>query len=288
MPRQPGQPRRTADHGADLALARAVLEGDESAWHDLVTRYAALITKVAGRYVFDEDEVASVQVKVLENLHRGGLQAYEGRSSLAAWIAVVTRNTTTDHLRRRFGRREIPHGLKALSPRHREVFRLYYIEGTTFTATLDILRRETPELDEEALLGILQEIDESVTDKTLRRIAYDLAAQSVGAVSGRLLEYSQCLEWASAGTADEPDPLADLIQEEAERRVRKILALVAELPAEDRLILSLRFDKGMQAKDIARKLGYAKRRKAYSVIDRIIAGIRRRGARYVDEVIEER
>ncbi len=123
-------------HEEDQRLARDILAGNEQAWHRFMERYADLVTHVAGRYLFDADDVAAVQTEVFESLYRGKLAAYRGRSSLAAWVAVVTRNITADFLRRRFGRREIPVGLKRLSKLHREIFRLYYIEGATFFATL--------------------------------------------------------------------------------------------------------------------------------------------------------
>jgi RNA polymerase sigma factor (sigma-70 family) len=246
-------------------------------------RYARLITHVAGRYLFDADDVAAVQTEVFESIYHGKLAAYQGRSSLAAWVAVVTRNITADFLRRRFGRRETPVGLKRLSRLHREIFRLYYIEGTTFFATLETLRKKNASLDEDTLLDHLQEIHDRITDKTLRRIAYDLAAQSVGAASGRLLEFCQNTTWDHEASGADTDPLTVLTLQEAEIRARKILDLVAELPPEDRLLLALRFDEGLRAREIADKLGYSGQRKVFSTLDRIFLKIRRRSAKIFEE-----
>ncbi len=267
-------------------MVQDILAGSEQAWHLFMEQYADLITHVAGRYLFDVDDVAAVQTEVFESFYRGKLAAYQGRSSLAAWVAVVTRNITADSLRRRYGRREIPVGLKKLSKLHREVFRHYYIEGLTFLATLAALRPKHPGLDEEALVDLLQDIHDRITDKTLRRIAYDLAAHSVGSASGRLLEFCQTATWDQEEGNVNTDPLTRLTLQEAQIRAKKVLDLVDELPPEDRHVLSLRFDEGLRAREIAEKLGYPGQRKVYSTLDRIFLKIRRRSAKFFEKAEE--
>ena len=269
----------------DLRLVEDILAGDEDAWHRFMETYADLIIRVAGRYLFDEDEVAGVQAEVFKTLHKGRFGAYRGRSSLAAWVAVVSRNIAADHLRNKFGRREIPVGLKKLSVFHREVFQLYYVEGVSFPAALAALRLQDPELDSDCLLAALQDIHDKITDKTLRRIAYDLAAPSVGAASGRLLEYCHHSTWDEEDGKDPDDPLARLMLKEAEARTRRILALVEDLPHEEQRILTLRFERGMKAKDIAAKMGLSGQRKAYTVLDRILKKVRRLLGEEMDELL---
>jgi len=267
-------PSNAPDHRNDLDLVQKILAGDEEAWQLFMVRYAGLITSVAGRYLFDADEVAAVQAEVFKILFEGKLVGYRGRSSLAAWVAVVTRNITADFLREKFGRREVPSGLKKMSSLHRDVFHLFFVEGFSFPATLRKLRRSRPDLDRDTLLVTMQDIHDTVTDKTLRRIAYDLAAPSVGAASGRLLEYCRNLAWDEEGGPRDPDPLTRLMLKEAETRARRIIAMVDELPEEDRRIIALRFDKGLRAKEIAHRLELPNQRKAYTVIDRVLKKLR--------------
>jgi len=258
-----------------LRLVEAVLAGSEIAWHTFIDRYAKLIRHVARRYLFDEDEVADVLADVLESLHQGKFRAYRGRSSLATWLIIVTRNAAADALRRRFGRREVPRGLRDLPHAHQEVYRIFYVEGSTFAATLKEMRLQDAGFDQDRLLEILGTIDESVSDRTLQRIAYDLAAPSVGAASGRLLEYCDSVRQEAGERLEALDPLDRLVHREAESQALAALKLVAELPPEDRDILSLRFEKGLRAKEIARELGYPGQRKVFTVLDRIFRQLKR-------------
>lgn len=268
---------RVDGHLADVRLVEAIQAGSEIAWHTFIDRYAKLISHVARRYLFDEDDVADVLAGVLESLHGGRFEAYRGRSSLATWLIIVSRNAAADTLRKRFGRREIPRGLRDLSTEHHEVFRIFYVEGATFTATLKEMRLQDPSYTHERLVAALQTIGDRVSDRTLKRISYDLAAPSVGAASGRLLEFCESVRHDAANGP--PDPLDDLVHREAEARALEALKLVAQLPPEEQKILSLRFDEGLQAREIANRLGYPGQRKVFTVIDRILRRLKRMHAR---------
>ena len=263
------------DHLADFKLVEAILAGSEIAWHAFIERYGGLINHVTRRYLFDEDEVATVFADVLEALFNGKLATYQGRSSLATWLILVSRNAAADALRHRFGRRDLPRGLRELDKFHCEVYRIYYVEGNTFGATLKELQLQIPGLDDEELLKALRTIEEKVSDRTLRRISYDLAAQSIGAASGRLLEYCEHLRQEVEERESSLDPLDLLVTREAEARALEALKLVARLPRKEQEILSLRFDKGMRAKDIATQLGFDGQRKVFTVLDRIVRRLRR-------------
>jgi len=252
-----------------------ILAGSEIAWQTFVERYAGLISHVARRYLFEEEEAANVLVRVLESMHKGKLETYRGRSSLATWLILVSRNAAADALRHRFGRRDIPQGLMDLDTLHKEVFRIYYVEGNTFAATLKELSLQGQNLNVDQLLEALQLIDDRITDRTLKRIAYDLASQSIGGASGRLLEYCDNVKWEAEENATALDPLDQLVAREAELRALEALKLVAQLAPKDQMILSLRFDKGMRAKEIAEKLGFSGQRKVFTVLDRIIRQLRR-------------
>ena len=136
MPQEPESPLVQPDHRADVQLVEAILAGSEIAWHTFIDRYARLISHIARRYLFDEDDVAGVLTEVLESLHKGKLESYKGRSSLATWLIIVSRNAAADALRRSFGRIQDPRGLSDLDQEQREVFRIYYVEGATFASTL--------------------------------------------------------------------------------------------------------------------------------------------------------
>jgi RNA polymerase sigma factor (sigma-70 family) len=67
-----------------------------------------------------------------------------------------------------------------------------------------------------------------------------------------------------------------LMEREAQAVVERLRAILAGLPPEERRILSLRFERGWSARRIAEELGLSGPRGAYTVLDRIVRGLRRR------------
>lgn len=264
--------RRPADHAADLALAEAVLRGEEQAWHRFVERKSGVILAVLRRYLFDEDEVRTVWVDVLVRLRRGGLAQYAGRSALTTWLTLVARGAAADHLRRRFGRREDPAGLDQLSPREQLVYRLYCVEGLDYEDVRLRLRESGDLGPDESLAEILAGLEDRLSSRTLRRIAWDLHAASTGAACGRLAEYTDHVRRTTAGPLD---PQGELLARETAATLARIRELIGQLPPEERRVLELRFDHGWTADEVAAELDLPGRRRVYTIADRAVARLRR-------------
>jgi RNA polymerase sigma factor (sigma-70 family) len=254
---------------------RAVLAGSDDAWRRFLSRYAGLIEAVIRRYLGprDRDEIRAVYADVLESLFLRKLALYEGRAALSTWLALVTRTQVLDHLRRRFGRRHPPQALRRLAKIDRRIFRLYYIEGWSFA---DVLRAlEAPGWNEARLLAALRRIETQIGDRWLRRLAYDLHAQSIGAASGRLVAYLDYVrdEFKLSEGAHSPD--YHLMEREAQAVAERLRAVMAALPPDQQQILSLRFERGWSARRIADELGLSGPRGAYTLLDRIVRTLRR-------------
>ncbi|MCM2372629.1 RNA polymerase sigma factor [Aporhodopirellula aestuarii] len=100
-----------ASHEDDRALVDRLLRGDAIAWEDFVTRFGRIVRSrvadvaVAFGHGNDDDAVddatADVFAVILAN-DAAALQAYEGRSSLVTYLAVVaTRCATRGFARKR-------------------------------------------------------------------------------------------------------------------------------------------------------------------------------------------
>ena len=240
------------------------------AWHRLVERHSAVIHSVLRRYLQDEEEVRDAYVDTLERLYKGQLARYEGRSSLSTWLVFVARSAALDRLRSRLGRRELPAGVKDLSEREREIFRRYYFEGQSFEAV-----RHWAALPADELAEILGRIEATLSRRSLRRYAYDLHASSVGAASGRLLEFLDHLREEHAGRLSEREPDYALLEKEARATTRRVRALIERLPEAERRILTLRFDHGLSARQIAESMGLEGQRQAYTQVDRALRRLRK-------------
>lgn len=262
----------------DRALVQAVLAGSTEAWHEFVQQYSRLILAVIHRYIPRRhmDEARTLYATVLESLYRTKLATYEGRASLSTWVVLVTRSAVVDDLRQRLGGRELHATLKSLPALERDVFQRYYVEGLSFGAVRRIVRDNGALLSTERLLEVLRDLEAKVGGRLARRLSYDLHAQSVGGASGRLLEYLDHarFEFEERSESDRAD--FDTLDHEARRTLLRVKEELDRLPADERKLLSLRFEQGWTAQRIAEELGLGGQRSVYTGIDRIVRALRRR------------
>lgn len=91
----------SAEHGADLALARAILAGDRAAGDRFVAChldgvYRFLLYRVGRDVALAEDLAQETLVTGIERL-----TTYDGRASLHAWLCGIARNHVRGGVRRR-------------------------------------------------------------------------------------------------------------------------------------------------------------------------------------------
>jgi DNA-directed RNA polymerase specialized sigma24 family protein len=256
---------------------REIVGGSHPSWCRFLEGYSGLIQAVIRRYLYsrDRDDVRTVYVDVLDSLYRHKLATYRGQAALSTWLTLVTRTAVLDFLRHRFGRREVPRALRMLDAEDREVFRLYYIEGLDLRELTRRLSLGPVAWTVARVLEAFQRIEDRLSSRWLRRISYDLHAQSAGAASGRMLEYLDHVrgEYQHLQEASWAD--YDLVEREARRMAVRVAARIESLPPEERRLLTLRFQKGWPARRIAEELGLPGPRDVYTVIDRIVRGLRR-------------
>jgi DNA-directed RNA polymerase specialized sigma24 family protein len=264
-------------HGDDLDLVREILAGSVPAWHTFIGRYSRLMMAVIRRYfpAHRRDEALALHAEVLESLYRGQLARYGGRCALSTWLVPVTRAAVVDRIRRHLGGRDLRDRLRSLGPFERDVFRSYYLEGMSFGEVVRTIRDGGALATPDRVLLALRTIEERVDDRLAQRLRYDLHAQSVGAASGRLLEYLDHLRGEAERNAALDDPEYRLLERETRRTLDEVNAIVAGLPEHERRLLSLRFERGWTANRIAQELGLGGQRSVYTMVDAILRHIRR-------------
>jgi RNA polymerase sigma factor (sigma-70 family) len=265
-------------HAEDVGLAQAILSGSEDAWREFIERYAGLIWAVSRRYIYsaDPEVLRTLFANTLDSLYRRKLATYQGRSALSTWVTLVTRTEVMDFLRHEHGRKQTPNALKRMSPLDRKVFHLFYVEGMSLSETARQVSAIDPRANQWSVLAALRRIERVLDGRTLRRIAYDLHAQSTGAASGRMLAYLDHMRDEFRATEAAHRPEYHLMEREARRVADRVRELIAELPASEREILTLRFERGWSARRIAEELGLPEPRGAYTLIARILRFLRRR------------
>lgn len=264
----------------DLKLVQDVLSGSTRAWHEFIERYTGLLNYVVGKYFKDADEVANIYVAVLDRLYGGLLAQYEGRSSLSTWLVFVSRSAAMDRMRSLYGRRELPSGIRDLGERAQEIFHLYFIEGQSLQAIRHHLKHkgwDATDLEEE-----IAGIDSLLSKRKRRRIDWDLHARSIGAESGRLLEYVENSRRESESSRQTSSPEALLLAKETAETMATISRIIAELPEEEKQVINLRFENGSSAKEIAEEMNLPDQRRAFTLIDRALRHVRRKLVRGSD------
>lgn len=85
----------------DLSAVTAMKSGDQRAMAELYDRYASIVYAVALRVLGDTMAAEDVLQEVFLQLWRNPGAFDAARGSLAAWLAVITRNRAIDLLRKR-------------------------------------------------------------------------------------------------------------------------------------------------------------------------------------------
>jgi DNA-directed RNA polymerase specialized sigma subunit len=261
---------------SERQLLQDAAAGSIDAWHQFIDRYSGLIYSMVCRYLTrpDEDERQSIYVDVLEALYNGGLERYDGRSSISTWIGVVTRSRCMDFLRKQHGRRQGPSWLSQLSSADQEIYRWYYLEGQGFNEICEENSGNGPRLSVEFLTEALERIDAHLDRGASRRMAYELHARSVSGVTGRLLEYVEYARQQSeqARTVNQAD-LA-LVERETRQLIERLEGALEKLDDEEREVIRLRFDEELEAKDVAVRLNLPTARRVYTISDRAVRKLR--------------
>ncbi len=256
----------------DLALARRIGNGSLPAWHEFIERYTGLIKHSIAGVIHDREEIATVYVAVLEQLYKRQLRQFRGESRLVTWLVVVARSAALDHLRKRRGRQELPARIQELGEEEQQLYRLRFEQGMS----LDAIRHELAQtgVSADGLGATLGRIDALLTPAKRRRLAWELQARQVGAESGRLLAYleEQRLNAETRMVATTPE--ARLLEKEALATARQVRAALDGLGSEDRDILTLRFDRGWSARQIAKHLSLSGPRRAYTLIETALRRVR--------------
>lgn len=94
-------PKHTPDYSGDLALARRILEGDETASEELVRKYSGQLNSFAREHhvIADDcqDVVQEAFIAAVSQIRRG---RYRGEASLGTWLHTILRGKISDYFRR--------------------------------------------------------------------------------------------------------------------------------------------------------------------------------------------
>jgi RNA polymerase sigma factor (sigma-70 family) len=202
----------------------------------------------------DAEDFASVVRLHLIDRDFAVLRQFEGRSSIGTYLLTVITHLGQDWRNARWGRWRPSAEARRQGPLGMQLERLMHRDGLTFDEACETLRTNF-------------RVAES-------RAALEAMASAFPARSGRrFVPDDQLAETAAAGPG--PDDLFDL--GEAAKGAGDVVAMlttvIAALPAQDALILKLRFKDGLRLAEVARAL-HLDEKQLYRRVPRLLAQLR--------------
>jgi RNA polymerase sigma-70 factor (ECF subfamily) len=169
--------RLVQDVDAETELVARCLNGDESAWEDLVRTYTRRVYSICYRFTGRESEAQDLTQEVFLRVFRNVRSFRAGEGSFGVWLARLTRNLLIDHYRRSRMERataSIEEQLPVLEEKAA-------IEGRTEAA---LAGREASEALQKALAKLSPELRETVILRDIEGMEYREIAQVLGVPEG--------------------------------------------------------------------------------------------------------
>lgn len=213
---------------------------------------------VARRKRLDSESVEEFSgfafVKMLDD-DAAVLRNFQGRSTLKTYLVTVVQRLYLDFQIHRYGKWRPSRRALRLGPLAIELDRLLHRDGKTLFEASDWLReRGFGDHSRDSLAALARMIPNQRRRPRLEQLDRAEEVACDGGVEERLLARDRRRAAAAIGTA--------------------LAQALAALPAEDRLLLRLRFEEELTVRAIAAQLGI-EARQLYSRFDRLIAGLRR-------------
>lgn len=161
----------------DATLVERCLEGDQSAWEDLVKIHSRRVYSICYRFVGKDDEAQDLTQDVFLRIFKSMRSFRAGEGSFAVWLTRLTRNLLIDNYRKTKGER-MTDSLEDQLP---------MLEETSITGGRTdalVAGREASELLQAALQKLSPELREAVILRDLEEMEYREIAQSLNVPEG--------------------------------------------------------------------------------------------------------
>ena len=236
----------------DRELRERLISNPDAGWRSFVDQYSARLLQLIDQCgVRDRDDQMDLYVHICERLAADDcarLRKHDpGKGALAAWLGPVVRNLLVDWVRSQKGRKRLFATIRALPDIDQRVFEHYYWRRQTPAEMADFITDASGRgIGLSAVFASLERVERALTDR--QRV--DLMAMTARSAAALSLEDEEGEPIVPVAT-DEPGPEAALAG--AQQR-EWLAAAMRQLPAEDRVILSMRFFDGLTLPEIKRAL----------------------------------
>lgn len=217
-----------------------------AAWVEFLDRYAPLIMHTAGQFEYEQDRINECFLYACEQLNDDGFRRLlkfntAGRAQFHTWLGAVVFNLCVDWHRREYGRATLLPAIAALPAFDQSVYRLVIERGMDKESVYQALRADFPDLTRDLLANAVARVHSLLTP----RQRWQISVRNRGRRPARGNPMHGRIERL-------PDP-AEGPEEAAQKRqeLDSLQEAMSHLPANQRLLLRLRFQEGLTLKKIA-------------------------------------
>jgi len=243
------------------------------AWVQFLESYGPVLYQTARAYTRDKDAAADCYVHICEQLahkHFRRLLKFnpKGRASFTTWLRVVARNLCFDWHRSQSGRHRPFKSLQGLSALELEIYNWRFERAASQQETLEGIAPVFPGVGLDELSAIEERLQHSISSRQ-RWVLSTRRQTEVGtavAVAG---------EEGELGVLDVVDPQpsqeTQLVTQQQQERLHRSLG---SLPADERLLLQLRFEHELSIEEVARLCGLDNGQQAHRKLTTVLKKLR--------------
>jgi RNA polymerase sigma factor (sigma-70 family) len=225
----------------------------DAAWSEFLARYSPLIQHVIRRHGLDDDRIAECFNHVCGALSDDGFRRLlsfrpDGPARFKTWLMAVVANLCVDWRRKEQGRVRPPLCVARLPELDQQVYRCIFVRKMSREHCLEALAPRFPELTEATVAEINARLFALLTPQ--QRWQLSLRPPTLQSFSTSAEPEGDDLPWQIATAGPGPDDLAAELQEQ-----RQLQDALSKLPAEQRLLLRLRYEQNLTLAAVARLTG---------------------------------
>jgi len=242
-------------------------------WETFLRLYSPVLYHTAQTCSSTEDDAADCYLYICEQLARARFRRLlkfdpKGSASFTTWLRVVARNLCFDWHRTQSGRPRPFKSVQRLSPLEMQIYNCRFVRGASQEETMQTLRSSFPGVSPGELSQIEDQIQRSLSSRqqwilSTRKHTEPASAVAVAREDGEPVQ----LELVDP----RPDPEAQCADRQQEEQLRRKLT---SLPAEERLLVQLRFENDLSLEEIARLCGLGDAQRVHRRLAAILKKLR--------------
>ena len=215
------------------------------AWIEFLDRYSQLIMNAVNQFEYGQDRINECFLFVCEKLNDDGFRRLlnfntRGTAKFRTWLGTVVFNLCVDWHRKEFGRVTLLPAISALPAFDQSVYCLVIEQGMNKEDSFQTLRADFPDLSRELVATSVGRIYSLLTP----RQRWQISVRNRSRKQARGNPHQDQVERL-------PDPgTGPEMEAQTQQELEALQKAISQLPANQRLLLKLRFQEGLSLKKI--------------------------------------